>query len=612
MNLMEALTQEEIDNFNNYCSCYGTTYPISNYLDIAWATEKKTLYKLFGNQLILKYPVEFKVNENMLVKDFENAFVKNPSVIFMYEEFKALMRDVFFPGEELNDYDLWEKYYKYHKFSFYCQKEETENEAIKLYNFYEKVSDLLAPFGYCFRANQIDLNYWKSKEEDKFIAASIPNTNIKLKLTNKEKPFKFIKRIVKQCFRLADENKWNLERKNNLLEAIEEARIIQSQLLNIKALAGILCLSIYPIDFITMSDNDCGWSSCMSWEENGCYHMGTLEMLSSHNVVIAYLEAEKPCTRNYFNKEIKWSNKKWRELFIVDKEVIAGIKGYPYYHTELEQFCLTKLRKLAKINMDWDYMEGFFPARRFDIFDTDNPYEYKTFNVRTYMMYNDFGTDKAQCIVSEKFKEQLKEKGYVLPIGNPPYCVSCGNPIYLEDGEEDLIGDGVVCASCRGYSRCASCGRLITDDEGYYVDGEDICDSCFKNNYATCAICGELHPIDDAEYITIVGPTGSYIDTEKKFICPNCMTDYNFSIKDYTFPRVEFAANQDLAETMLKEANPNFNYFITWFETGNIFYNVLDPSLIPLLDCQFIEDLNTSLPIRDFNDFNIPKKWIKF
>lgn len=103
----------------------------------------------------------------------------------------------------------------------------------------------------------------------------------------------------------------------NYQDDLKEARLAYSRALNDKKIKGTLCLSIHPLDYMTMSDNDYGWQSCMNWRLGGCYHAGTIEMMNSPSVIVAYIEG----TRDWYpvptpNK--KWSNKKWRELFIID------------------------------------------------------------------------------------------------------------------------------------------------------------------------------------------------------------------------------------------------------------------------------------------------------
>ena len=92
----------------------------------------------------------------------------------------------------------------------------------------------------------------------------------------------------------------------------EDFRIKHSQILNQRKIEGNLCLSINPLDYITMSDNDCGWDSCMSWVEDGEYKLGTVEMMNSPCVLVAYLESED--SKYELPNGFRWSNRKGRGL----------------------------------------------------------------------------------------------------------------------------------------------------------------------------------------------------------------------------------------------------------------------------------------------------------
>jgi hypothetical protein len=63
-----------------------------------------------------------------------------------------------------------------------------------------------------------------------------------------------------------------------------------STICTVKEYKTNLVLSIHPIDFMTSSDNASGWTSCMNWRDDGGYSSGTIEMMNSNMVIIAYLE----------------------------------------------------------------------------------------------------------------------------------------------------------------------------------------------------------------------------------------------------------------------------------------------------------------------------------
>ena len=129
-----------------------------------------------------------------------------------------------------------------------------------------------------------DINLAKNvvPEDVNFIFTD-PTTNKQITIIPGMKIMKAIERIAK-AYEIA---------------SFEKFRIYHSQIHNQKIFKGKLHLSIHPLEFMTLSDNSLGWSSCMSWEEEGSYRRGTIEMMNSPYVLIGYLEAKKPFRLNY-------------------------------------------------------------------------------------------------------------------------------------------------------------------------------------------------------------------------------------------------------------------------------------------------------------------------
>jgi hypothetical protein len=76
------------------------------------------------------------------------------------------------------------------------------------------------------------------------------------------------------------------------IEGFEHFMNKHSECLNQKSLKGTVHMSIHPMDYMTMSDNNEGWESCMSWANDGCYKQGTVEMMNSPCAVVGYLESD--------------------------------------------------------------------------------------------------------------------------------------------------------------------------------------------------------------------------------------------------------------------------------------------------------------------------------
>lgn len=160
-----------------------------------------------------------------------------------------------------------------------------------------------------------------------------------------------------------------------------------SLVLNNKKVTGNLCLSIHPLDYVTASDNDSCWDSCMNWRDDGDYHGGTIEMMNSPYVVCAYLESETPMN---LGNGMLWNNKKWRQFFIVHNDFIAAIKGYPVWNRELEAIVLAWLKELAE-KAGYSYLPTLYKWNTDKVVVIDDDHDVCLgFTTAGHAMYNDF------------------------------------------------------------------------------------------------------------------------------------------------------------------------------------------------------------------------------
>lgn len=265
------------------------------------------------------------------------------------------------------------------------------------------------------------------------------------------------------------------------LSGFEEFRIAHSQCLNQKALNGTLCVSIHPLDYMTMSDNDSGWSSCMSWQECGDYRQGTVEMMNSGCIVIAYLKSSSDMTVPFGHQ---WNNKKWRQLYIVTPHIITGIREYPYENPELNSITLKWLRELVCANTTWGPFQDTLSTVKNGcglqntIAELDHPV---SLDFYTNMMYNDFHCERPAYIALT-----IPEK-YDLCFSGESECMQCGDVIVDNDNT-----NGLVCGSCDGHVWCSECGERIHQSDAITTpDGCIVCAYCYDNHYVSCNECDE-------------------------------------------------------------------------------------------------------------------------
>lgn len=273
----------------------------------------------------------------------------------------------------------------------------------------------------------------------------------KVKVQTGCKPIRMIKKMV-DLFGF-DESKF------------EEFRLEQSLLTNQRKITGELCLSIHPLDYMTMSDNESGWHSCMSWKNAGCYCRGTVEMMNSPYVVVGYLKD------SHNTLDGCWNSKKWRSLFIVNKDMIQAVKAYPYQSDELTIACLDEIKKYAEPYFGTEYTTE---VKKF----ADDKIELnseKSINVsyETDTMYNDFGSlNYHLCYPAlHLFADQ---KFYTLNYSGLEECMCCGST------DEDFEDEGSLsCFACATH-KCDYCGEYTSEDLTE-VEGDFLCENCLES-----------------------------------------------------------------------------------------------------------------------------------
>ena len=441
MTPFEALTQEEQEKITDYIAEYGDKYrspknsvPLSHILHF-WDSAKSDLFSLFGDQLILKYPITYA----QPVEDIVQECVDDPELNTLISELKKAFRS----------FDPTADYYEYSSLFF----------LDKLLSW--KTTPIGSPYPYYVNYNHKEY-----------------------KISSNTKTIRILGKMARDT------------KDANILDLYEKLRIILSQYTNQKELHGNLCLSIHPLDYMTMSDNDSGWDSCMSWMEQGDYRAGTVEMMNSPYVVVAYVESEhKQAT---FAGSITWNNKKWRELFLVTPNLTTEIKPYPYIN---EFFTKETLRRLGALQPEANFSDAFeMPVRK--------TFTYKdkelVFRPQATYMYNDFGltaSNKHWTIINESNLDSWQTH---INYSGAMNCMSCGEEIeYNTDYSNE-----VFCAPCLGETTftCDWCGRTVRNgnESSYWVENHLLCEDCWENEVMYDPIKGEDVFIDDTYRLHLV------------------------------------------------------------------------------------------------------------
>lgn len=305
----------------------------------------------------------------------------------------------------------------------------------------------------------------------------------------------------------------------------EAFRIACSQGLNQKTITGDLTLSIHPLDYMTMSDNECDWSSCMSWRERGCYRQGTVEMMNSPMVVVAYLTADSANNMHIGGHE--WNSKKWRELMIVTPDIICNVLGYPYRNAFLSEITVDWLKELAEKNLHYSYGNDkavlWKQCDRFYPFGEENS-QWVRIETETYRMYNDFG-DREHF---GYFNEDM-EGHFNLYYSGPGECMICGQED--PDMEEESCLAGYCCEEAE---YCDICGeRISSREDDYWVDDLHLCSYCYDERTRE-DIFENIHLEENVQGITLMSKQNkAKYDTVYVYY-----TDWNWTTLKRYFKRI--------------------------------------------------------------------------
>lgn len=442
--LRDMINDDEMTAFEEYVDAHASEYygkrtVSGRELLHFWADAKnKYLYKLLGEKLIVSKTVTFEKESGQMRREMNDLIDEHP---FMREFIDKIQNKFWMDFIQCNS-----------------------NSEMEKRSLYESVCSV------CSISGLIDNVYM----DDTFMVLTPEGKELKIQHGCK---------TMKALGKLASAYGLNMN-------DFEDFRIKVSQILNQKTLRGNLCLSIHPLDYATMSDNYSDWSSCMSWMDNGCYRQGTVEMMNSPMVVVAYLSASEPmdvCG-------LKWSNKKWRELMIVNKDLITNIKSYPYFNSNLTKAALGMLRELAAKNTpEWnfdDVLREYEPQEPVYV-DDCRLIVYPSSNA----MYNDFLNDpymNAAYFNKDLYHAMKDENDYERVSFNysgESECMGCGRAADFYDNEGHLMGE-----CCDAVVFCSVCGESYREeDELTCVDGRLLCPDCFDDNVTQDSITGENH-----------------------------------------------------------------------------------------------------------------------
>lgn len=256
-------------------------------------------------------------------------------------------------------------------------------------------------------------------------------------------------------------------------EDAEKVINIYSNFIQNYRIKGYLCLSIHPLDYLSISENASNWTSCHSLE--GEYGSGNLSYMCDSSTVVAYLSSTQDKEISGFPTNILWNDKKWRTLLhfndTYDKIIIN--KQYPY-----------KNEKIHNLLIDTFFAD--YENKTLSASQAQKLINYYSLNTNagpdTPLFYSDimYNLELTFTLLSKPKDNRLD----VFVIGKSVPCLQCG--------EELNISNGFVCCNCNDdYTQCSICGGIVERNNIVYINGDKICEYCFEENVVICDGCGE-------------------------------------------------------------------------------------------------------------------------
>ena len=305
-----------------------------------------------------------------------------------------------------------------------------------------------------------------------------------------------------------------------------------SMLLQENKIEGTLCISVHPLDFLSLSENQHNWRSCHALD--GDFRAGNLSYMLDKSTVICYLKSDKEVILPRFPENVKWNSKKWRMLlfFSEDREGMIAGRQYPFFNRGALDEVMSLLKKtwlltthhwrpwtnyqLNEVNINNQtfrlrYPHIFIKKRLYPI--TDIVKDKGSLHFNDVLLSSCYTPYYSFTIFTLR-----EDKPPIFYIGEEVPCLYCGK-------EEITMSESMLCNDCEinygtvvdgeNITTCSCCGcRIFIDDDSTYVtrDGQYICDTCLYDNYTQCDYCLEWVPNDNI----------TYQHKEDRYICEYC------------------------------------------------------------------------------------------
>lgn len=292
-----------------------------------------------------------------------------------------------------------------------------------------------------------------------------------------------------------------------------------SRLIQENKIEGTLCLSVHPLDYLSLSENTHNWRSCHALD--GDYRTGNLSYMIDSSTIICYLKSDKDEILPNF--PIEWNSKKWRVLlfFSDDWNMLMAGRQYPFNISTSLNFITSELLPLSGIcgEDSWtNWHNELLTSIPFKYGERDNelsltesyvPIGYSLMSLENLIIDGKNSKHFNDLLHSSCYKPIYT---YRIPKAylwyNPPlgasslettkFHIGCEVPCLCCEEHSVVFNETMRCDTCHNnelenedYVECDCCGRTFFREDAFYVQNEIICERCYDEETTTCEICGE-------------------------------------------------------------------------------------------------------------------------
>ena len=315
---------------------------------------------------------------------------------------------------------------------------------------------------------------------------------------------------------------------------LNDMQSVASMAIQNDKVTGILCMSVHPLDFLSVSENAHNWRSCHALD--GEYRAGNLNYMADDCTVICYLKSDHKSQLPRFPEDIKWNSKKWRMLLFFNSNysfMMAG-RQYPFFENSLLLPIRNEVNRMfdTKFSGWFDFYRTLDTAESFlEDENSSNIYEFrysgkylcvgnKLIAMKKFVQNGDGTLQFNDLLESSSYTEPyysfqlhrswngnyynapaIKQSNIAkIKVGKKCKCLECGK-------EDITMSEAFLCNHCMidenqatdedVFGQCEICGCTYVLEEGgsilnQFSNSINVCPNCL--DYAIrCENCGELY-----------------------------------------------------------------------------------------------------------------------